>query len=607
MPPDENDASPPADPAEDPASLTELVESGLGSGLLESQEPVSGDSPVAVPKVCPHCGTEYETVARVCPADGTALRPKGTDTLIGHVLADRYHILKRIGEGGMGRVYLGEHVKMNRQCAIKVMSPTLVNDAESASRFAREASNAARIIHPNVAAVFDYGESDGVIYLVMEFVDGEPLARILKREAPLALERAIDIASQIADGLGAAHELGIVHRDLKPDNILITRTKAGREIAKVVDFGIAKAIQESDGEGLTRTGHVIGTPEFMSPEQLLGDPIDTRSDLYALGCILHLMLTAAPPLFAPTREQMIKRRLAEEAPAVDELNAAMPDSIVHIVARLLTRSPNDRYSSAAEVRAALAGTHVPRNVVASIRVSRPTPRSAPTVAFLQATQATTEITTIPPSEPTRRLPVAMAAVAAVAALAAAAGILTMSYGSDPVRAERKASVTRDSIVAAAIASAAMATSPVVPNPAVGAGSTVPMVDSVRQAERAAARKERDSTAKAALAGTAAIHAPIVRFARAIEHHDVAELRAAYPGMTQKQQESWERNFFARAESISAPVRYGPATIARDSADVDFTLMLVSVQKDTKQRVSSPLRQHATLVRKGNMWAIVALK
>ena len=110
MPPDKNDASPPADPAEDPASLTELVESGLGSGLLESQEPVSGDSPVAVPKVCPHCGTEYETVARFCPADGTALRPKGADTLIGHVLADRYHILKRIGEGGMGRVYLGEHV-----------------------------------------------------------------------------------------------------------------------------------------------------------------------------------------------------------------------------------------------------------------------------------------------------------------------------------------------------------------------------------------------------------------------------------------------------------------------------------------------------------------
>ena len=273
------------------AEARALAESGLGSGLLARQPTPADEESVAVLKICPHCSTEYETAARFCPSDGTALRPKGADSLVGRVLADRYHILKRIGEGGMGRVYLGEHVKMNRQCAIKVMSPALVNDAESASRFAREASNAARIIHPNVAAVFDYGESEGLIYLVMEFVDGEPLSRLLTREAPLALDRALGLTSQIAEGLGAAHELGIVHRDLKPDNILVTRTRTGREIAKVVDFGIAKAIQEGVGEGLTRTGQVIGTPEFMSPEQLLGDPVDARSDLYALGCILHLMLT----------------------------------------------------------------------------------------------------------------------------------------------------------------------------------------------------------------------------------------------------------------------------------------------------------------------------
>ncbi len=608
MSPDENDASPQPDPAtedvKDPASPTELAERGLGSGLLEKQEPVSGDSSVVIPKLCPHCGIEYETNARFCPADGTALRPKGADTLIGHVLADRYHILKRIGEGGMGRVYLGEHVKMNRQCAIKVMSPSLVNDAESSARFGREASNAARIIHPNVAAVFDYGESEGVIYLVMEFVDGEPLSRILKREAPLGLERAIDIASQIADGLGAAHELGIVHRDLKPDNILITRTKAGREIAKVVDFGIAKAIQEAEGEGLTRTGHVIGTPEFMSPEQLLGDPIDARSDLYALGCILHLMLTAAPPLFAPTREQMIKRRLAEEAPTVDELDGAMPESVVNIVARLLARAPNDRYSSAAELKAALAGTHVLREVAGGVKITHPTPRSAPTVAFLQATQSTTEVTLIPVSKSARRLPLMLVGVVAAAA---AIGVVIVRNAPDPVRAERRASVTRDSIAAAAFASARLDPSLVFPNPVAGVGSTVPMVDSVRQAEKAAAKKERDSTAKIATLGTAALHAPIVRFARALEHHDVAELRAAYPGMTQKQQESWEKNFFARAESISAPVRYGATKIAGDTADVDFTLMLVSVQKDTKQVVRSPLRQHALLVRRGNAWEIVSLR
>ena len=197
---DDSDNLTPPSPrsAEDEAAVRDaearaLAESGLGSGLLARQPTPAGEESVAVFKLCPHCGTEYETTARFCPSDGTALRPKGADSLVGRVLADRYHILKRIGEGGMGRVYLGEHVKMNRQCAIKVMSPALVNDAESAARFAREASNAARIIHPNVAAVFDYGESDGLIYLVMEFVDGEPLARVLTREAPLGLDRALDL------------------------------------------------------------------------------------------------------------------------------------------------------------------------------------------------------------------------------------------------------------------------------------------------------------------------------------------------------------------------------------------------------------------------------
>src|SRR4051812_32996989 len=326
-----------------PESEHPLETSQLGSGLLAQQPTAEAQATVAVLKVCPQCGTEYETAARFCPTDGTALRPKGSDSLVGCVLADRYHILKRIGEGGMGRVYLGEHVKMNRQCAIKVMSPALVNDAESASRFAREASNAARIIHPNVAAVFDYGESDGLVYLVMEYVDGEPLSRLLAREAPFAVERAVDLGRQIADALGAAHELGIVHRDLKPDNILVARSKSGREVAKVVDFGIAKAMQEGAGEALTRTGLVIGTPEFMSPEQLLGDPVDARSDLYALGCIVHLMLTAAPAFEAPTREQMIKRRLSEEPPHAQELDPGIPDSIDRIIGRLLARSPGDRY------------------------------------------------------------------------------------------------------------------------------------------------------------------------------------------------------------------------------------------------------------------------
>jgi serine/threonine-protein kinase len=241
----------------------------------------------------PQCGSEYETTDRFCPRDGSPLRPKsGDDPLVGRVIADRYLILAPLGEGGMGRVYLGEHVKMNRQCAIKVMNPSLVNDTESLQRFAREASNAARILHPNVAAVFDYGEMDKIVYPR----DGVRGRRITghdpRAEGPLEARRAIEIGRQIADGLHAAHELGIVHRDLKPDNVIVARTRSGKEVPKVVDFGIAKALSETPQDALTRSGLVIGTPEYMSPEQLLGDPVDARADIYSLGCIVYQMLTA---------------------------------------------------------------------------------------------------------------------------------------------------------------------------------------------------------------------------------------------------------------------------------------------------------------------------
>ena len=606
--PENTDPFPPADADGAERALREaearaLAESGLGSGLLARQPTPADEETVAVFKLCPHCGAEYETAARFCPSDGTALRPKGADSLVGRVLADRYHILKRIGEGGMGRVYLGEHVKMNRQCAIKVMSPALVNDAESAARFAREASNAARIIHPNVAAVFDYGESDGLIYLVMEFVDGEPLARLLTREAPLALDRAIDLASQIAEGLGAAHELGIVHRDLKPDNILVTRTRTGREVAKVVDFGIAKAIQEGVGEGLTRTGQVIGTPEFMSPEQLLGDPVDARSDLYALGCILHLMLTASPPFDAPTREQMIKRRLSEDAPHVHELDAALPESIARIVARLLARSPKDRYGSAAELKDALGGTHARRSGVVRVPDARPTPRSAPTVAFLHATQATTEVTEIPASRPVRRLPLLVGGVA----VALLAGALVLRNLPGPVDTERIASKTSDSITSAALATTRLDTSPAPRDTTVGGVAPAAMVDTARRNARLAQKRERDSLAHVANVEMAAVRGPLVRYARAIESGSVATMKTLYPAMTSKQQENWDKTFFARADSISAPIRYGATRISGDTAEADFTLLLSIVTKGTRQVVISPLRQHAKLVRQGGAWQIASLQ
>lgn len=420
---------------------TTLPASSLGSALLAQQPTPAEQEAVAVAKVCPQCGVEYDTASRFCPNDGTPLRPKGSnDPFVGRVLADRYHMLKRLGEGGMGKVYLAEHVKMNRQCAVKVMNGALLNDSDSAQRFAREASNAARIIHPNVAAVFDYGETDGVVYLVMEYVEGEPLTRLLERETVLPPSRAVEIAHQVAEALVAAHELGIVHRDLKPDNIIVASSKNGRDVAKVVDFGIAKAIEEGPNESLTRTGLVIGTPEYMSPEQLLGDPVDARSDIYSLGCILYQMLTGRRTFDEPTREQMIKRRLTEKAPHAKDLVADLPKTLDLILARMLARTPGDRYATAAEVRDLLIPAIALEGGFDDPSWRPPTTRSNPTVYIQAAEQPTQEMTPYPgvrAQRPTWKRPGYIgAAVAAVIVLATAGTAMTRSAMQARAQAEQ---------------------------------------------------------------------------------------------------------------------------------------------------------------------------
>ncbi|MFL5608793.1 MAG: serine/threonine-protein kinase [Gemmatimonadaceae bacterium] len=573
-----------------------LAASSLGSGLLRRQATTESAITVPVLKVCPQCGTEFETSVRFCPSDGTALRPKGSDSLVGRVLAERYHILKRIGEGGMGRVYLGEHVKMNRQCAIKVMSPALVNDHESAARFAREASSAARIIHPNVAAVFDYGESDGLVYLVMEYVDGEPLSRVMAREAPLSLDRSVDLARQIADGLGSAHELGIVHRDLKPDNILITRNKNGREVAKVVDFGIAKVVKENASDALTRTGLVIGTPEFMSPEQLLGDPIDARSDLYALGCIVHLMLTASPPFSASTREQMIKRRLTEDAPHIQQLDAGLPDSLDRIVVRLLARNPVERYASAGEVRDALSGTHARRPDVGHVlRTPQPTPRSAPTLSFESALLAPTEQTDVAPAPRRRMVAVGLGVVALAGSLLAVRG---MRQAPLPVVPPPKPAVTVHA--PPPTMAPAVVQTPVVKKP-------VALADSATRARTAAARRQRrDSVNHEAAKIPQPVRDAIGRYARAIEEKRVDKLKEAYPGLTADQQKQWETGVFAIASAIKATVTYSGVVLYKDGAGVDFTLTL-AYDYPGSQGSLPPRKQHAVLEEKDGTWLIREIK
>jgi len=310
-------------------------------------------------KICPVCSTEYADDVKFCPNDGQTLRSAArASDLVGQVVADRYHVVKKLGEGGMGQVYLAEHVKMGRRSAIKVMNPSMVHDPDAVARFNREASNASRITHPNVCAIYDFGETpDGLIYLAMEFIEGEPLTDLLEREGALSVPRATAIFLQTADALQAAHDLGIVHRDLKPDNIMLTSRKGGGETVKVVDFGIAKAVGGDEaGQKVTKTGLVVGTPEFMSPEQLSGDTLDGRSDLYSLALVFYRMLIGKLPFEATSVQETMIKRLTDEPATLAEArpDLSFPAGLQPVLDTALARTPMERYQSVAKFAADVA-------------------------------------------------------------------------------------------------------------------------------------------------------------------------------------------------------------------------------------------------------------
>jgi len=310
-------------------------------------------------KICPVCSTEYPDDVKFCPNDGQTLRSTTpASDLVGQVVADRYHIVKKLGEGGMGQVYLGEHVKMGRRSAIKVMNPSMVHDPDAVARFNREASNASRITHPNVCAIYDFGETpDGLIYLAMEFIEGEPLTDLLEREGALPVPRATAIFLQTAEALQAAHDLGIVHRDLKPDNIMLTRRKSGGDTVKVVDFGIAKAVGgDQPGQQVTKTGLVVGTPEFMSPEQLSGDNLDGRSDLYSLALVFYRMLIGKLPFEATSVQETMIKRLTDEPTKLAEArpDLSFPAGLQPVLDTALARTPMERYQTVAKFAADVA-------------------------------------------------------------------------------------------------------------------------------------------------------------------------------------------------------------------------------------------------------------
>ncbi|MGZ4690021.1 MAG: Stk1 family PASTA domain-containing Ser/Thr kinase [Acidimicrobiia bacterium] len=334
------------------------------------------------------------------------------------VFADRYELVSEIAHGGMADVYLARDSKLSRPVALKVLSPELSRDPAFVERFRREAQSAAGLNHPNIVGIFDWGQEHGTSFIVMEYVDGQTLRDLIRHEGTIAPGQVADIGADIAAALAFAHKNGVVHRDVKPGNVLITT--AGQ--VKVTDFGIARA--SGDNEGLTRTGAVMGTATYFSPEQAQGDPVDGRSDVYSLGIVLYEMATGSPPFTGDSPITVAYKHVRERVVPPSQKLASIPPELERVIMTCLAKDPPDRYLSADDLRADLMRFRRGQAVVGTA-VTAAVTTIPDTSATMVATPAATAVTPIPlsatqaPKKKARKGPV----VAVIALLAVLIGVI----------------------------------------------------------------------------------------------------------------------------------------------------------------------------------------
>ena len=306
--------------------------------------------------------------------------PATSESLLGRTLAGKYEIVSLLGRGGMGSVYKARQPALKRSVAIKVLGTQHANDKTYVARFKREALAACRLDHPNLMRVLDVGEEpDGLLYMVMELIDGKNLARIIA-EGVIPSARVVDIMSQTLAAVAVAHEAGVLHRDLKPENIMVVRARDDEghdvDLVKVCDFGIAKLVptesgaQQNEQGGtftatLTATGALVGTPEYMSPEQARGDGIDARSDIYALGMILYEMLAGRVPFSSSNSMKVLLQHASEEPPSPLKYNPKADPRLVTVCLQAIEKDRDDRFATAREMRSSLrADRGLPESTVA---------------------------------------------------------------------------------------------------------------------------------------------------------------------------------------------------------------------------------------------------
>ncbi len=276
----------------------------------------------------------------------------------GRLIAGRYEIREHIATGGMASVYKAWDHRVERVVAIKVLRNLDKNDQRAVERFRREARAAAALSHPNTVTIFDFVEEENRYFLVMEYINGPTLKQVIGQQHRLPPEQAVDIAAQVCDVLQVAHSRRFIHRDIKPQNIMLVWDGAagmngnlvGRPLVKLTDFGIVRVLEES---GLTKSGIVLGTADYLSPEQARGERLTDSSDLYSLGVVMFEMLTGRPPFTGPTAVSIAMQHASANPPSLRQLNPAIPPSVEQIVMKALEKEPEDRFHTAAEMQLAL--------------------------------------------------------------------------------------------------------------------------------------------------------------------------------------------------------------------------------------------------------------
>ena len=320
---------------------------------------------------CPHCNAQLAPDARFCPTCGKAAQAttpepaasgplRQQSDMIGREILGRFRILAMLGEGGMGAVYRGEQMSLKRAVAIKVLKPELSANQMLLRRFSAEAAAVAKLDHPNTVKVYDFGQdADGSLFIAMELIDGKPLRQVIGAAGPLPPVRAFNIALQVAASLVDAHASSIVHRDLKPDNVMLIDKGKQRDIVRVLDFGIAKLRDDSRAtqQAMTQAGDMLGTPQYMAPEQIKGEAIDGRTDIYALGCMIYEMVTARLPFEAPTIMAMLSKHLVEMPPPPSQRRPDLQISpaIDHVVMAAIQKEPSARPANMEQYAEMLAG------------------------------------------------------------------------------------------------------------------------------------------------------------------------------------------------------------------------------------------------------------